>query len=153
LSAPRRLVLAAAAAAALLLPAAAAAKSYSLPAANVAVRVAPDGSLLVREDITFAFSGSFEGAYRDIPLRSGESIDRVSVAEGSTLYRPGGNTKLGSTDRPGTYGVERSSDRVRIVWHYQASDEQRTFTIRYRFRGLAIAYDDVVDVDLQVWGG
>ena len=41
---------------------------------------------------------------------------------------------------------------MRIVWHYAALDEQRTFTIAYRFRGLAVAYDDVVDVNLKVWG-
>ena len=31
-------------------------------------------------------------------------------------------------------------------------DELRTFEIRYRLRGVAVAYDDVVDVNLQVWG-
>jgi uncharacterized membrane protein len=38
------------------------------------------------------------------------------------------------------------------VWHYRASDEQRTFTVRYRLSGLAVAYDDVVDLYWQVWG-
>ena len=54
---------------ALLVPAAGAAqaKSYVLPQAVVQVKIAPDGSLLVREDITFSFAGSFSGAYRDIP--------------------------------------------------------------------------------------
>jgi len=41
---------------------------------------------------------------------------------------------------------------VRIVWHYQASSELRTFQLHYRLSGVAVAYDDVVDVDLQVWG-
>ena len=107
----------------------------------------------MREDISFFFYGSFSGAYRDIPLRQGESIDHVSVSENGQPYSPGGNTKLGSIDTAGKFGVERDSNKVRIVWHYSASDEQRTFTISYRFRGLAVAYSDVVDVDLQVWGG
>ena len=38
------------------------------------------------------------------------------------------------------------------MWHYQASDELRTFVVHYRLRGVAVAYDDVVDVNLQVWG-
>ena len=38
------------------------------------------------------------------------------------------------------------------MWRYQAEDEARTFTIRYRFTGLAVGYDDVVDVNLKVWG-
>ena len=132
---------------------AAEAKSYALPRADVAVELEADGSLGVQEAISFAFSGPFSGAYRDIPLREGESADRVSVAEGRTLYRPGGCTELGCDDAPGTYGLEQTSNRLRIVWHYRAADEPRTFTIRYRLRGVAVAYDDVVDVNLQVWGG
>ena len=32
------------------------------------------------------------------------------------------------------------------------SRSDATFTIRYRFSGLAVGYDDVVDVNLKVWG-
>jgi hypothetical protein len=102
--------------------------------------------------ITFDFSGDFSGAYRDIPVRPGESIDDVGVSEGSDEYIPGASTELGSFGVPGSFGVETSSNRVRIVWHYRAENERRTFTISYRFRGLAVAYDDVVDVNLRVWG-
>ena len=116
------------------------------------MHIQSDGSLLVREQIAFDFSGDFSGAYRDIPLREGESIDNVGVSEGSDEYIPGASTELGSFGVPGSYGVETSSKRVRIVWHYRAQDERRTFTISYRFRGLAVAYDDVVDVNLRVWG-
>ena len=38
------------------------------------------------------------------------------------------------------------------MWHYQAQSEPRRFRIHYRLRGLATAYDDVVDVNLKVWG-
>ncbi len=151
-SARRAVTVVALAALALLVPGAAQAKSYSLPKAVVQVEIASDGSLLVREDITFSYAGSFSGAYRDIPVRGGERVDLVRVSEGGEAYRPGGNTELGSFDLPGEYGVDENTQRVRVVWHYRALNEQRTFTIRYRFRGLAVAYDDVVDVNLQVWG-
>jgi hypothetical protein len=101
------------------------------------VQLEGDGSLRVREDITFSFFGPFTGAYRDIPLRKGEAVDLVQVSEGGRNYRPGGNTELGSTDRENTYGVEKTSKRVRVVWHYRA--RTGTFTIAYRFRGLAVA--------------
>ena len=58
---------------AVLIPAAAEAKSYALTDANVAVRISSDGTLLVAERISFLYDGIFSGAYRDIPLRSGES--------------------------------------------------------------------------------
>src|SRR4030095_13972948 len=139
--------------AALVLAGVAEAKEYTLPRADVSVQVEQDGSLAGAESITFSFSGPVSGAYPDIPLRQGESADRVSVSEGGTFYRPGGCTELGCDDAPGTYGVEQTSNRLRIVCHYRATDEQRTFTIRYRLRGVAVAYDDVVDINLQVWGG
>jgi uncharacterized membrane protein len=146
----RRALLAACAVAAIVLVVPAAAGAYTLPAADIAVRVAPDGSLLVDEHITIA--GAFHGAYRDIPLRSGETIDDVLVSEGATKYTPGGSTELGSIGPPGQYAIDRSSHRVRVVWHFLAAGEPRTYTVSYRFRGLAVAYDDVVDVNLKVWG-
>ena len=33
---------------------------------------------------------------------------------------------------------------MRIVWHFLAAGEARTFTIGYRFRGVTVAYDDVL---------
>src|SRR5262249_39597196 len=50
------------------------------------------------------------------------------------------------------FGVARLDGKTRIVWHYSALDETRTFEIRYTLSGLAVAYDDVVDVNLNVWG-
>jgi Predicted membrane protein (DUF2207) len=42
-------------------------KSFELPRAAVVADVQPDGSVLVTEEITYDFSGSFEGGYREIP--------------------------------------------------------------------------------------
>ena len=72
--------------------------------------------------------------------------------EGGRRYTTGGCTELGCDDPPGTFGVTETDGKVRVVWHYPASDEVRTFEIRYALRGIAVAYDDVVDVNLQVWG-
>ncbi len=140
---------AAAALAALALPGAAGAQSFALPSATVAVRVLPDGGLAVDESITVAFSGRFTFGYRDIPLRPGESIGDVSVSEPGRAYAPGGSTAREPNLAPGTFGVERSSRRASVVWHFSASDETRTFLLHYRLSGVAVAYDDVVDVNLR----
>ena len=43
--------------------------------------------------------------------------------------------------------------RVRVVWRFQSDGaQQRTFLVHYRMTGLAVGYDDVVDVNLKVWG-
>ena len=111
----------------------------------------PDGSIGVSERLEVAFSGDFHYGYRDIPLRPGESFARPSVVERGIAYRQGRKTDL----EPGslrTFGVERNGDRVRIVWYFDASNETRAFTISYTLIGVAVGYDDVVDVNLKVWG-
>ena len=104
---PSGFLLLAAALAALAITGTAGAKSFSLPQAAISVQVAKDGSLLVDEHITYAFSGPFSGGFRDIPLRDGETIDRVRVTEGGRAYRPGGCTELGCIDTADTYGATK----------------------------------------------
>jgi uncharacterized membrane protein len=130
----------------------AAAKSYTLPAANVHVTVGRDGSVGVVEQLTYSFSGEFSGAYRDIPLRPGESLSGIRVSEGGVQYLPGAPTELGSSGAPNTFGVAAIPQGQRIVWHYRASSEQRTFRIEYTVRGLVMAHSDVADLNLRVWG-
>lgn len=136
----------------LLAPGAAVAKEFTLPAAEVDARILDDGAVRVTERITYAFSGRFSGGFREVPLRPGEDLVDVAVSEEGTAYTPGASAALGSEGSPGTFGTARTGDGVRIVWHYAAADESRTFTIEYTLTGLAVAWDDVVDVYLQVWG-
>ncbi len=127
------------------------ARSYDLVQSDVRVQAGtPD--VKVEENITVAFSGAYTFGFRDIPLRDGETIDGISVAEGAREYGPGAPTALEPGGPPNTFGTERLGNKVRIVWRFQAADESRTFTLRYGIRGLAVAYDDVVDVNLKVWG-
>ncbi|HWH05064.1 MAG TPA: DUF2207 domain-containing protein, partial [Gaiellaceae bacterium] len=106
----------------------------------------------VVEDITFSFSGSFSGAFREIPLRAGERLDDVAVLEGGRRYTAGASAELDSSGAPDTFGTTTTGDGVRVVWHYRAADDARTFRLQYRLSGVAVAYDDVVDVNLKVWG-
>src|SRR5262249_22421570 len=113
---------------------------------------APDSSVLVEERITVLFFGSFTFGFRDIPLRRGERIDQVSVSEGGQAFRAGGSTERKPGLTPDTFGVERKGERISIVWHFRPASGAHTYMIGYRFHGLAIAYHDVVDVNLRVWG-
>ena len=138
--------------AALVLAGTAQARSYELVASDVGVEVGTSGALTVRENITVAFDGPYTFGFRDIPLRKGETIDEIGVVEDGRAYAPGAPTPLQPGGPAGTYGIEQSDDLVRIVWRFSTLGETRTFTLRYRISGLAVAYDDVVDVNLKVWG-
>jgi uncharacterized membrane protein len=125
--------------------------AISLEGAAVNAKVQRDGSLQVSEQITM--SDVFHGGYRDIPIVRGQSIDQVAVSEPGHRYRYGGSTELGSIGQPFTFATTHVGDNLRVVWHFDnPSGGPRTFTIFYRFHGLAVAYDDVVDVNLNVWG-
>ena len=127
-------------------------RSFSVSQASVDVTLARTGEVLVRENLTFSFDGFFTGAYRDIPLAHGVTAHDIDVSEGGHLYDRGGDTALGSIDRAGTFGIAYLPQGLRIVWHYRQDGGQRTFTLRYRLRGVVIAHRDAVEVAPQVWG-
>ena len=153
---PRTLRLCLAVAALVALPAGAAAgqegKRFDLPSARVTADVLPTGAVRVTEEITFAFQGSFSGAYRDVPLREGETMSEITVGEGERTYRPGGSPTIGTPGPAGTFATTAIDGGMRVVWRFAARDEQRTFRVQYLLSGLAVAYDDVVDINLKVWG-
>lgn len=137
----------------LLLPAQpAAAKSFSLPSARFVADVSRSGAVHVTEKITFDFDGSFSGAFREINLRDGEAVTDISVRENDRPYVPGASAELGSSGAPDTFGDIPTPEGHRIVWHFNAFNETRTFTVRYTVTGLAVAHDDVTDLNIQVWG-
>ena len=138
--------------AALVLAGTAQARSYELVGSDVQIEVAPSGALNVQENITVAFDGPFTFGFRDIPLREGETIDQIGVSEQGRAYAPGAPTVLQPGGPAGTFGIEQRDDQVRIVWRFSTLGETRTFRISYRTRGIAVGYDDVVDVNLKVWG-
>ena len=74
------------------------------------------------------------------------------MSEGGLRYAPGASAELGSSGSPNTFGTTTIDGGYRIVWHYQALSEVRTFTVSYRLSNVAVAFDDVVDVNLKVWG-
>jgi uncharacterized membrane protein len=128
------------------------ARSFWMGAADVEVVVQPDGSLHVIETLSIDFTGSYSGSYRDIRVRRGETVTVLTVADESGAMQPGGCTTLGCSSPAGTYGVTSVSGAERVVWHHSSRDQRRVFTITYVMTGVATAYDDVVDVNLQVWG-
>lgn len=128
-------------------------RHYKISDGVVNVELERDGSLRVTEQLTFHFTGSFQGAFRDFPLNGDAKVTDVHVSEGGQQYKPGGATGLGSYSPAGTFGsVQEVGVPFRIVWHYQASDETKTFTLSYRVVNAATVHRDVVDSTWNIWG-
>ena len=102
---------------------------------------------------SYAFSGPFSGGYRDIPLRKGESVDATSrCSRTGAATGPAAAPSSAAPTRPARSASPSSTARRASCGTTRRADEVRTFEIRYTLRGLAVAYDDVVDVNLKVWG-
>lgn len=131
-------------------------KKFDVGRAKTQLLVQRDGSLDVTEQLRYRFSDhSFSGAFRDIALQPGVTLKRIGVRDGKLGdYEAGGNTQLGSRDRPGRFGVARlQDDGIRVVWHYSGQHGGwRDFEISYRALGVTKAYDDVVLVEWALWG-
>lgn len=121
---------------------------------RMTLRVRPDGTIDVTEDVTFRFAGHTTGLERDLDWEAddGVLVDGIRVSEGETAYRDGGSRKPG-TGVPGTYAVDGSNrdEGVELTWHFDATDEIRTFRFSYRMRRQTVAYADTAEIDLVLF--
>ena len=115
----------------------AAAKSYSIPDIHIQVEARSDGEMFVEEQIAYNFSGPFSFAYRDIPLKRGESVSDVVISEAGRRFTDT------TGKQPGTFSITKSGDNVRVTWYFRAEDEARTFKLVYKVSGVIQRYSDV----------
>ncbi|WP_407391513.1 DUF2207 domain-containing protein [Methanobrevibacter sp.] len=120
-------------------------RSYTIDQAFLELTVENDGLLHVEERYDYAFDGAFNGVYRDIPLKSGESIENVHVwAEGA-------------------YPVLKESDDggYKHLKIYLYSDAEHTKGIRdcdvsvyisYDMKNVVTLFNDVGGLQYKLWG-
>lgn len=113
----------------LFLAVSAVAKDFSIPEIQIEVQVNPDGTLQITEHRNYVFDGSYSWANYNIPKEGFTHIRDIQVSEGENFY-----TNLNS-EEPGTFLVEESDNNINLKWYYEASDEERIFTISYTLEG------------------
>ncbi len=120
-------------------------RSYTIPRAFVDLTVESNGLLHVDEQYDYSFEGKFNGVYRDIPLKQGESIYNIEVS----AY--------------GAYPVLKESDDngQKHLKIYLYSDAAHTKGIRDCDVSIYISYDmvnvvnlfnDVGGLQYKLWG-
>ncbi|OEF96603.1 DUF2207 domain-containing protein [Desulfuribacillus alkaliarsenatis] len=125
------------------------ARSYSFPELNIEAEILEDGSMLVTEERTANFNGSFYGLYQWIYTQPGEEIVDIIVLENGQPYEFNPGTEFGP---PGTYLVDSQPESVYIDWSFEATDEQRTFTLQYRVLNVVRVHEDVAELYYQFIG-
>ena len=114
-------------------------KRYSIDNIKIDATIAVDGSLLISEDRSYTFRGSFSWADYRLPLKKLGKVTDFSLSEDNLNYEPmpGKN--------PGTYQIRQTSDEFYVKWHYQAQNESRTFRLQYRVEDAVNVYQDIAE--------
>jgi uncharacterized membrane protein len=120
-------------------------KSYSIDQAFLELTVGSNGLLHVDEVYDYSFDGSFNGVYRDIPLKDWEHIENITV-----------NTT-------GAYSVtkvthENGKEHLKIYLYAdeahtkQISDTEVYVYISYDLVNTVTLFNDIAGVQYKLWG-
>ncbi len=105
---------------------------------DVNIEINADGSFTVQEIYEIEFlDDTFTYGFRNIPIYKFDSLGKISVREGDTLYQES------SEREENTYYFEKGSDEYIINFFYPpTSNDTRTFTVEYTvIGGLYIGMD------------
>lgn len=126
-------------------PVPALAKSYEIPRVAIDATLQPDGTLVVTEDRTFSFDGSFNGVYWRLPAGDYEGRSVEPQVESVGVVAPSGQLQAfseGYSGDTGTYELDPEGTYTEVKLYNPAEDEDVTYRIVYRLPGLASAWAD-----------
>ena len=112
------------------------AKSYTIESVAITAQLNTDGSMDIREERTYYFSGAFSYANYTLPVDRTGGVQDIRVSEISKVYR------LDESGEAATYRVYQDNQKLEITWYYNARDEVKTFIIEYRIVDVITRYED-----------
>ena len=107
-------------------------KSYSYDYIKTNLDFYEDGSVIVRQERTYDFVGSFSYAYLDILKKGSDDVSFMGIVDLDT------NESL-------TYDLEEDSNHAKATWYYSADNQVKRFLIVYKIEGAVKRYEDVAD--------
>lgn len=131
-------------------------RSYYVSGYNITVNVNPDGSADFQEELTYSFSGSFNGILRDVDfsLSGGIEDPKVYVESDGNLTEFTQN-QTDSPDyqgEPGTYNLSREGSIAKFKVFEPSQDEEKTFVIKYRMKDAVAVYNDTAEFNRKLVG-
>ena len=112
------------------------AKSYTIESVAITAQLNTDGSMDIREERTYYFSGAFSYAFYTLPVDRTGGVQDIRLSEISKVYR------LDESGEAATFRVYQDNQKLEITWYYDARDEAKTFIIEYRIVGVVTRYED-----------
>ncbi|MEW5806195.1 MAG: DUF2207 domain-containing protein [Acidobacteriota bacterium] len=124
----------------LLIPSAVQSKSHSMEWIDIKAAILDDGSMRIEETRRYEFRGQFSWADYRLPLKDLGRIKDFEISEGDRIYQES------RSEDPGTYTMDISRDEMYLRWFYRASNEKRSFTLRYTITDAVAVYNDVAEL-------
>ena len=111
------------------------AKEWRIESIRIEAQVDSLGRVLVTEHREYAFDGSYSYAYIDIRNRGFDRLSDVRVvgADSFSVEARKGDELLGAWT-----GQHAQANYARILWHFDARDTTRTFTLAYILEGAIV---------------
>ncbi len=116
------------------------AKSYSMEWIDIKAMIMDDGSMKIEETRTYDFRGQFSWADYRLPLKNLGAIRDFELSEGNIIYQEN------RSENPGTYMMDIGRDEMYLRWFYRASNEKRSFILRYTITDAVTVYNDVAEL-------
>ena len=114
-------------------------RRYLVEAIDIDVTVQADGTLEIREALSYDFRGAFTFAFRNIPRGADDEVARIRVSEDGRDYRES------DSNEPGTFVITEEAASTRVTWYYRADTERRTFDFAYTIAGGVRRYRDTAE--------
>jgi uncharacterized membrane protein len=120
-------------------------RSFTIPQATVDLYIQENGNLKVRETLYYSFFGTYNGVYRDIPLKPGERIENLNIST------TGAYSSYQVTNKTGWKSLKifLYSDSKKTI---PVTNRQVTVNIEYDMVNVVKIYNDIAELQFKAWG-
>lgn len=128
--------------------------SVDLSRFNIYSTINEDGSVYMKEFITFDFDGDYNGAYRDISTRNTGGVYnvKVSLVSQNGTEVPFKNVQSAKKGDNGVFElIKQDDDLYRIKIYVPSRDQKRNFKITYTMKNVATRYKDTGEFFYDYW--
>ena len=119
--------------------------SYSYDLIKTGFIVNEDSTVSVSETQNFDFKGEYHKGWRSILMDGIDEVTDISVTDngtGKSLVKSNHSLDKTDPDSWGKYYVSKNDGRTNIEWYYDAADEKKSWTLKYKIHGLIGFYND-----------
>ena len=120
-------------------------RSYSIPSLDMDLFLQNDGSIHVKETIHYSFSGTYNGVYRDLPLKNGQILQNVKVST-QGAYSSQEIIDQGTNKRVKIYLYSDAAKTTPI------SNKNVDVTLEYDLLHVLRFYNDIVELQYKLVG-